>query len=542
MPFLATQHVDIPAKDILSWCYEEAEVDIDKPIYIDAADPSQSYSARQSKDVIRKLCAGFKAAGLKKGDVVCMHAFNSIDYPIIVNGIIAFGGIFSGTNPAYTSHEIAHAIRVGSISAFIAEPGLLANVLTAAAETNLPVARIWAFDRTSDEKLPEGIASWRNLLKNGESDWERFEGLEQAKATEAVRLFSSGTTGLPKAARISHHNIIAQHHLTIEKRPFEVRRLIIMPLFHAGMVPNVHFASLKIRSPLYMMKRFDLETYMLNMERYQINELVGAPPMIRAILETPAARKYSLASVKYGLTAAAPLDKGTLARMKTLLLPGTPVTQTWGMTEMTCQAMGIRYPEDDDEGSVGYPMPNLDLKIIDEKGDDITGYDVRGELCVRGPIVFMGYWNQPDANNKDFDYEGYFRTGDIVHCSGRTKKWFIVDRKKELIKVRGFQVAPPELEGVLTSHPQIIDAAVIGVTPTKSGSELPRAYVVRRPGKEGEKLTEKEVRAYVEERLASYKRLEGGVVFLQEIPKSPSGKILKRILRERATKELGAKL
>lgn len=222
----------------------------------------------------------------------------------------------------------------------------MANVLTAAAETNLPVSRIWAFDRTSDEKLPEGIASWRNLLKNGESDWERFEGLEQAKATEAVRLFSSGTTGLPKAARISHHNIIAQHHLTIEKRPFEVsldnsspirpsadssveqvRRLIIMPLFHAGMVPNVHFASLKIRSPLYMMKRFDLETYMLNMERYQINELVGAPPMIRAILETPAARKYSLASVKYGLTAAAPLDKGTLARMKTLLLPGTPVTQ-----------------------------------------------------------------------------------------------------------------------------------------------------------------------------------------------------------------------
>lgn len=165
------------------------------------------------------------------------------------------------------------------------------------------------------------------------------------------------------------------------------------------------------------------------------------------------------------------------------------------------------------------------LRLIDDDGNDITADDVRGECCVRGPTVIRGYFNNPKANAESYDSEGYFKTGDILYRDGRTKLWYIVDRKKELIKVHGFQVAPPELEGILLDHPDIVDCAVIGLKPRMNeDSELVRAYVVRRPGT---KIGEEEVKGLIMEKLAAYKSLTGGVVFLDEIPKSASGKIRK---------------
>lgn len=161
-----------------------------------------------------------------------------------------------------------------------------------------------------------------------------------------------------------------------------------------------------------------------------------------------------------------------------------------------------------------------------------------GELCVRGPTVTPGYFNNPEANAISFDSDGWFKTGDIAYCDESTRKWYIIDRKKELIKVRGFQVAPPELEAVLLSHPQIVDAAVIGVsTPNIKDTEHPRAYIVRRPGDEGEKLTPEDVHRYMGKRLARYKALTGGIKFVSTIPKNASGKILKRALREDSKKD-----
>lgn len=174
-------------------------------------------------------------------------------------------------------------------------------------------------------------------------------------------------------------------------------------------------------------------------------------------------------------------------------------------------------------------------RIIDDNGNDISAYDVRGEMCIRGPTVISGYFENPAANALSFDSEDFFKTGDIVYCDSKSKKWYIVDRKKELIKVRGFQVAPPELESVLLSHPLIVDAAVIGVK--AANDEMPRAYVVRRPVKEAEGLDEVAVKRYCAERLARYKELSGGVRFVDAIPKNASGKILKRVLRDMAKEE-----
>lgn len=178
-------------------------------------------------------------------------------------------------------------------------------------------------------------------------------------------------------------------------------------------------------------------------------------------------------------------------------------------------------------------------RIIDDNDKDVTGYDVRGELCVRGPLVTKGYFENSKANAVSFDSEGFFKTGDIVYCDGKTKLWYVVDRKKELIKVRGFQVAPPELETVLLGHPHIVDAGVISVKhATEADVELPRAYVVRRDSPEGRALTEEAVKRHCAERLAKYKELTGGVKFLDAIPKNASGKILKRVLRDMAKEEL----
>jgi 4-coumarate--CoA ligase len=214
----------------------------------------------------------------------------------------------------------------------------------------------------------------------------------------------------------------------------------------------------------------------------------------------------------------------------------------WGMTESSCIISMVPYPEAD-IGSVGYLLPNHDIKFIDDDDREITTPDTRGEMCVRGPGIIRGYFENPEANAREFDSEGYYHSGDVGYFEKGTGKIFIVDRKKELIKVRGFQVAPNEIEGVLLLHPAIVDVAVIGLTVASSpDAELVRACVVLRDGHE---VSEKEVAEFVGKQLAKYKSLTGGVKFYSAIPKTASGKILKRLLREEAMRELkaeGAKL
>ena len=293
---------------------------------------------------------------------------------------------------------------------------------------------------------------------------------------------------------------------------------------------------------MYIMRRFELEPYLRYIQAHQITDAGMVPPMVIAIIMSSIAKIYSMQSIRQVLCGAAPLDKGSQARLQALLADNATFTQVWGMTETSCICSMLSYPRSDTTGSVGFMLPGIDAKLVDDYGKDITAFDTRGELCVRGPLIINGYFENPEANARDWDQDGYFHTGDVAYCDGKSKLWYIVDRKKELIKVRGFQVAPPELEAVLLSHPHLIDAAVIGVKTSLEESELPRAYVVRRPGMEGDKLTAEDVKKHLSTKLANFKRLDGGVVFLDVIPKNPSGKILKRLLREQAAREMGAKL
>ncbi|KAE9970241.1 hypothetical protein BLS_005005 [Venturia inaequalis] len=246
------------------------------------------------------------------------------------------------------------------------------------------------------------------------------------------------------------------------------------------------------------MRRFDLEPWLKAIPKYRITEMNMVPMMVVLLLTSnhPLVTPSTFSTIKYSWSGAAPLDKSLQAWFKAMLPKDTPFNQVWGMSETSCVASMLYYPGQDESGSVGPVVPNCDVKLVDEAGRDVTAVGVKGELCIRGPII-------------------------------------------ELIKVRGFQVAPAELEAVIVHHPEVTDAAVVGVQNSHGDSEVPRAYVVRRPGSS---LTEEDVRKYSSEKLAKYKSLDGGVRFVDAIPKNASGKILKSLLREQAKKEMGAKL
>lgn len=521
MPLLAKEHLPIPNTDLLSWSFDNIQHDEDQPIYIDAINPQNSISTRQARSLVRKLIAGLRKIGMKRGDCACINSFNDIHYPLVFLSLVGAGGVFSGVNPGYTPHELSHTLKIAKVKFVFVLPSLLDQTLKATDQVGIPRERVIIFNPNGDE-APKGFLQWKDLLAHGEEDWIRFDDLETAKFTPAARLFSSGTTGLPKAADLSHRNLVAQHTLVFEAnpRPWERRMLLALPMFHAATAPSAFCSFIRAGARAYVLPRFEPERWFWAHEEYQITDLLVVPPIAILAINSPLNKKYSLRSVKVATCGAAPLDKAPQARLQKLIGETVPFTQVWGMTETSCIATRFPWPEKDTTGSVGRPMPGLDLKLVSEDGKDVSGPDVRGELCIRGPTVINGYFENPEAKARDWDDEGYFHTGDIAFMDGKTGLFYIVDRKKELIKVRAFQVAPPELEGTLLDHPDIVDAAVIGVPdPNNSeGSELPRAYLVRRDGSNS-KPSEQDVNGWMKERLASYKQLVGGIVFVSEIPK-----------------------
>lgn len=257
------------------------------------------------------------------------------------------------------------------------------------------------------------------------------------------------------------------------------------------------------------------------------------------LAKRPETRDFDLGSLRNILCGAAPLSKELQNEVVATIGSGLRVVQTWGMTEVTCSSLHVPGLLDDRSGSVGFPDPGCSIKLVDEGGAEV-GLGTAGEIFVKGPNVCLGYWRNEEATKEAFDKEGYLRTGDVAVRDERGWYW-IVDRKKELIKVRGFQVAPAELEAVLLGHEGIADAAVVGVR--RGEEEAPRAYVVLKEGGEGRGVKEEDVVEWMRGRVARHKWLEGGVRFVDEVPKSPSGKILRKVVREWAKEaEVKAKL
>jgi len=309
--------------------------------------------------------------------------------------------------------------------------------------------------------------------------------------------------------------------------------LSVFPYFHLAGLLNGLVWVLKEGGTSIILPKYEQKPFLKCVEKFRPNVLIAPPPVHVFLTKSPLAQAADLSSIRTVVNRAAPIGKSVVDAMCQRLNIDY-VVNGYGMTELS--TIGLIIPVCDKSrqkrGSCGVPLPNSECKVVNVDTGNTVGPNEQGHLCIRGLQVAKGYLNNPTATNEAIDADGWLQTGDICYYD-EDGFFYIVDRIKEFLKVKGFQVAPAEIEHVILSHPGVADAAVVGILDEYAG-ELPLAYVVL---KTDSNLTESEIKKFVADRLVNYKRLEGGVKFIDAIPKNPSGKILRRILRDKARSE-----
>ncbi|KAI0425277.1 hypothetical protein F5Y09DRAFT_109794 [Xylaria sp. FL1042] len=492
---------------------------------------------------------------------ITLYSFNTIDYLMFTYAVHRLSGIVTPANAMYSAGELEHQLKSSGSKALFTCPSLLDNALKAARASNIPEDRIFLLDipgqapdprfKTIDDLITEG----RSLPSLEPLRWTKGQGERQA----AYLCYSSGTSGLPKAVMISHRNVIANimqirwHEDTGRRQKgIETQTNIgLLPMSHIYALIVVANTSLYRGDGVVVLPRFELRTFLECIQRFRINFMHLVPPIIIQLLRNPdLCAKYDLRSVRYIYTGAAPLGAETHGDMAKAF-PQITVGQGYGMTETSTVVLSTG-ENDVVVGTSGSLVPGTRAKLLDEEGREITEYGKRGELFVQSPSVTLGYLHNERATAEAFvwDEDGrWMRTGDVAVVSlspAGHEHFAVVDRLKELIKVKGHQVPPAELEAHLLTHPAVNDCAVIPV-PDDGAGEVPKAFVVRSASVAGRSNEEvaREICKHVEEHKARYKWLKGGVEFIDAVPKSPSGKILRRLLKdkERETRRAkGAKL
>ncbi|MER7752596.1 AMP-binding protein [Kitasatospora sp. NPDC097643] len=495
----------------------------DRPALIDGV-TGESVSYARLAAAVGRVAAGLAGAGVRQGDVVALFSPNTIVYPMAFYGATRAGATVTTVSSLSTPTELASQLGDSrarwliTVSPFLPTARQAAELL---AGQGRPLAEIIVLDGA------EGHRSLADLLAaTGPEPEIAIDPSEDV----AVLPYSSGTTGLPKGVMLTHRSIatnLAQTDALYHPAEGE-RVLAVLPFFHIYGLAALLNQPLRCGATVVVLPRFELEQFCRTIEEQKVQALIVAPPIALALAKHPVVDRFDLSSVEYLLCAAAPLDPDLAAACARRL--GLPhLLQGYGMTELSPVTHVVSPKEDDPAvGSVGRMVPSTELRVaaLDGTADDL-GPGERGELLIRGPQVMKGYFGRPSDTAAMIDAEGWLHTGDIGYVDERGYL-HIVDRVKELIKYKGYQVAPAELEAVLLGHPRIADAAVIGV-PDGDGTECPKAFVVRTPGAD---LDAAEVTAYVAGLVAPYKKVRA-VEFVDAVPKSAAGKILRRELRAR---------
>ncbi|KAK0637854.1 Acyl-CoA ligase azaF [Lasiodiplodia hormozganensis] len=522
--------------DLVSWTFGGNLPDPDKPILIDALSPSTSYSYNQIVSKTRQLIAGLRAQGIEPGDCVCVNCFNDLNYSVLYLGIIGAGAIFTGVNPAFTPNELSHHFSLTKPSLLIVEPKMLEKTLTAAKQAGIATDRIYVFD-TETENPDPSILSWNALLENGEADWVTVESPHE---TVASYNSTSGTSGLPKAAMITHSYHVSQAASQCVETDYPRSRLLTLPPFHAFGSPILP-SSIRQGIPTYIMRRYAEAPFLNAIAQYGISETYVPPPVLMALPKSELATREGLNSLRSIWMGGASVKFAQQKPLYDLLHEDACIRGVWGMTEsgwITCVQDRTRREDD----SVGQPLEGFEIRIVDEDGEPITEDHVSGEILARVPHPLLSYISNPVATANAFTPCGnYVCTGDIGYRvtdpETGVPSMFIVDRAKELIKVRGWQVSPTEVESELMQHPGIADAAVIGVKEADGVEEFARAYIVRKvvfSTADELLIDDKVLRTWLRERLAGYK-VPAEFVFVPTVPRNGTGKILRRVLRETET-------
>jgi len=493
--------VDVPHVSLTEYVVGGAAARGDKPALIDGPSGAVMTYAELAERVAA-AAAGLAAEGIGQGDAVGLVAPNSTSWPVAFHALVSLGATVTSINPILTPEEVATQLRHARVKAVIVAQSLREAVAQAAVE------RVFAL-----ESLPSG---------NGDPGTPSVD-----PATDLAALpFSSGTTGLSKGVMLTHRNLVAnmEQIRAIHRIGPDDVLIGVLPFFHIYGQSVVINLGLSQGATIVTMPRFDMGLFLDLLERHRVTRAHIAPPVVLGLAKAPGVEGRDLA-LRVVISGAAPLDADTANRASERI--GAPVRQGYGMTE----ASPVTHFAADDEleaqdpGAIGRLVGSTEGRLVDPETGEDSGE--AGEIWIRGPQVMRGYLGDERATRETLTEDGWLKSGDVARLEDG-EIWRIVDRVKELIKYKGYQVPPAELEALLVNHPAVADAAVIP-TVDEAGDEVPKACVVAT----AEDLDADELMAWVAERVAPYKRIRA-VEQVDEIPRSPSGKILRRLLRDGA--------
>ncbi len=500
---------EIPDQDLATFTLERAGELGDKPALIEGTS-GRTITYAELDQQTAALGGALAERGIGKGDVVAIYMPNLPEYAVIFHGVLRANATNTTANPLYTHHELGHQLTDSGAKLLFTIPDFLDTARKAAEEVGLSdivvVGEAEGEEPTLADLIGEGA-------EPPEPDIDPSTDL-------AVLPYSSGTTGLPKGVMLSHRNLIANALQTAETIPVSDAdtSIGVLPFFHIYGQTVIMNLGLRNGATIVTMPRFDLEGFLGLIEEHGATVAYVVPPIALALARHPAVEGRDLSSLRMIMSGAAPLSEELAKAVAERT--GVPTIQGYGMTELS--PVSHCAPVDSQKGgSVGPALAGTECRIVDpESGEDAD----RGELWVKGPQVMQGYLNNDEATAETIVEDGWLRTGDVAEVDDEGY-YSIVDRLKELIKYKGFQVPPAELEAILIENPAVADCAVIGV-PDEEAGEIPKGFVVIA---DGEEISDDDLMAFVAERVSPQKKLRQ-IERIEEIPKSASGKILRKDL------------
>lgn len=507
--------VDIPDVPLTDYVLERATSRGGKPALIDG--PSgRILSYADLAGAVRQVAGSLFQRGFRPGDVFAIYSPNLPEYAVAFHAVVSAGGIVTTANPLSTARELGQQLADSGATYLVTVAPLLPVAKEAARQSS--VKEIFVFGPAA-----EGATSFASLLQgNGTAPRPSIEPRDDLVALP----YSSGTTGLPKGVMLTHRNLVANIVQTsaVVTAGEEDRLIAVLPFYHIYGLTVLLNIALTQGATIVTMPRFDLELFLRLIQDHAITRAFLVPPIVLALAKHPLIARYNLHSLLSINSGAAPLDgsveQACADRLGCFVAQGYGLTETSPVVSTTPVDEARRRP-----GSAGLLIPNTECKVMDPVSGAELGPGEQGEIWVRGPQVMKGYLNNPAATAGMLEPDGWLRTGDIgsVDAEGYLH---VVDRLKELIKYKGYQVAPAELEGLLLTHPAVADAAVIP-SPELEAGEIPKAFVVLKAA-----ATPEELMSFVNQQVAPHKKIRLLEV-VNEIPKSPAGKILRRQLIER---------